>query len=333
MIDKLFMRVLGAISSALIIVSVFVPFSTIVDTGLFELYDNLDMIYVPITIIVFGAIGVLAFSINIKTEFAYTTVGAISFFLIMQTMEVLNNGIGLSKFSLGYYFLLIGDLLTLIFTFLSNLKRKKIVSPVIIEDNSSIPVSNQNIYSNLQGVNQVHQTPNINNMQQTQGLNMAINNQMQVPNLGINNQIQPQQPINQNINPINLDQTSVLNSNLISPNGNIKQINETHPQVSTEPINNANPISLEPIPELNVNLTSLNSNIPPIAPVIQPQNETVDMPKMNPVLAEFTNNNLQQVQNNKSNSTNTFLNNQVNQTNTNNQSNSTTPSSLDIFGR
>lgn len=328
MIDKLFMRVLGAISSALIIVSVFVPFSTIVDTGLFGLYDNLDMIYVPITIIVFGAIGVLAFSINIKTEFAYTTVGAISFFLIMQTMEVLNNGIGLSKFSLGYYFLLIGDLLTLIFTFLSNLKRKKSVSPVIIEDNSSIPVSNQNIYSN-QGVNQVPQTPNINNMQQTQGLNMAINNQMQVPNLGINAQIQPQQPINQNINPINLDQTSVLNSNLISPNGNIKQINETQPQVSTEPINNANPISLEPIPELNVNLTSLNSNIPPIAPVIKPQNETVDMPKMNPVLAEFTNNNIQQ----ESQSTNTFLNNQVNQTNTNNQSNSTTPSSLDIFGR
>lgn len=322
MIDKLFMRVLGAISSALIIVSVFVPFSTIVDTGLFELYDNLDMIYVPITIIVFGAIGVLAFSINIKTEFAYTTVGAISFFLIMQTMEVLNNGVGLSKFSLGYYFLLIGDLLTLIFTFLSNLKRKKSVSPVIMEDNSSIPASNQNIYSNLQGVNQVPQTPNINNMQQPQGLNMAVNNQMQVP-------------INQNINPINLDQTSVLNSNLISPNGNIKQINETQPQVSQEPINNLNPnpIGLEPIPELNVNLTSLNSNIPPIAPVIQPQNETVDMPKMNPVLAEFTNNNIQQVQNNKSTSTNTFLNNQVNQTNTNNQSNSTAPSSLDIFGR
>lgn len=330
MIDKLFMRVLGAISSALIIVSVFVPFSTIVDTGLFELYDNLDMIYVPITIIVFGAIGVLAFSINIKTEFAYTTVGAISFFLIMQTMEVLNNGIGLSKFSLGYYFLLIGDLLTLIFTFLSNLKRKKSVSPVIIEDNSSIPVSNQNIYSNLQGVNQVPQTPNINNMQQPQGLNMAVNNQMQVPNLGINNQIQPQvpiQPINQNINPISLDQTPGLNSNLT----NTKQIN----QVSQEPINNLNPnpIGLEPIPELNVNLTSLNSNIPPIAPVIQPQNETVDMPKMNPVLAEFTNNNIQQVQNNKSTSTNTFLNNQVNQTNTNNQSNSTAPSSLDIFGR
>lgn len=330
MIDKLFMRVLGAISSALIIVSVFVPFSTIVDTGLFELYDNLDMIYVPITIIVFGAIGVLAFSINIKTEFAYTTVGAISFFLIMQTMEVLNNGIGLSKFSLGYYFLLIGDLLTLIFTFLSNLKRKKSVSPVIIEDNSSIPVSIQNIYSNLQGVNQVPQTPNINNMQQPQGLNMAVNNQMQVPNLGINNQIQPQvpiQPINQNINPISLDQTPGLNSNLT----NTKQIN----QVSQEPINNLNPnpIGLEPIPELNVNLTSLNSNIPPIAPVIQPQNETVDMPKMNPVLAEFTNNNIQQVQNNKSTSTNTFLNNQVNQTNTNNQSNSTAPSSLDIFGR
>ncbi len=326
MIDKLFMRVLGAISSALIIVSVFVPFSTIVDTGLFELYDNLDMIYVPITIIVFGAIGVLAFSINIKTEFAYTTVGAISFFLIMQTMEVLNNGVGLSKFSLGYYFLLIGDLLTLIFTFLSNLKRKKSVSPVIIEDNSSIPVSNQNIYSNLQGVNQVPQTPNI----QPQGLNMAVNNQMQVPNLGINNQIQPQvpiQPINQNINPISLDQTPGLNSNLT----NTKQIN----QVSQEPINNLNPnpIGLEPIPELNVNLTSLNSNIPPIAPVIQPQNETVDMPKMNPVLAEFTNNNIQQVQNNKSKSTNTFLNNQVNQTNTNNQSNSTAPSSLDIFGR
>lgn len=327
MIDKLFMRVLGAISSALIIVSVFVPFSTIVDTGLFELYDNLDMIYVPITIIVFGAIGVLAFSINIKTEFAYTTVGAISFFLIMQTMEVLNNGVGLSKFSLGYYFLLIGDLLTLIFTFLSNLKRKKSVSPVIMEDNSSIPASNQNIYSNLQGVNQVPQMPNINNMQQPQGLNMAVNNQMQVPNLGINNQIQPQVPINQNINPINLDQTPGLNSNLT----NTKQIN----QVSQEPINNLNPnpIGLEPIPELNVNLTSLNSNIPPIAPVIQPQNETVDMPKMNPVLAEFTNNNIQQVQNNKSTSTNTFLNNQVNQTNTNNQSNSTAPSSLDIFGR
>ena len=129
--NKLIFRILGALASALIIVSVFVPFVSVTgySPSLWETYELTNSLYLPIMIIVFGAIGVIFFALNIKTEFAYMSVGAIFFFAIMQTIDILDQGV-FNTLSVGYYFLVIGALLTGIMAFLTNLKSKKKVEVV-----------------------------------------------------------------------------------------------------------------------------------------------------------------------------------------------------------
>lgn len=124
--NKLIFRILGALASALIIVSVFVPFVSVTgySPSLWETYELTNSLYLPIMIIVFGAIGVIFFALNIKTEFAYMSVGAISFFVIMQTIDVLDQGV-FNTLSIGYYFLVIGAVITGLMAFLTNLKSKK----------------------------------------------------------------------------------------------------------------------------------------------------------------------------------------------------------------
>ena len=126
---KLIFRILGALASALIIVSVFVPFVSVTghSSSLWQSSEITKSLYLPITLICFGVIGVVFFALNIKTEFAYMSTGAITFFLIVQTIEVLNQGIELFKtLGVGYYFLVIGAILTGIMAFLLNLKSKEV---------------------------------------------------------------------------------------------------------------------------------------------------------------------------------------------------------------
>ena len=123
--NKIIFRILGALASALIITSVFVPYVSVVGHtySLWNSYSDINSLYLPIMIIVFGAIGVIFFSLNFKTEFAYTSTGAITFFLIMQTIEILDQG-AFNSLSLGYYLLAIGAVLTGVMAFLCNLKTK-----------------------------------------------------------------------------------------------------------------------------------------------------------------------------------------------------------------
>lgn len=129
--NKLIFRILGALASALIIVSVFVPFVSVTgySPSLWETYELTNSLYLPIMIIVFGAIGIIFFALNIKTEFAYMSVGAIFFFAVMQTIDILDQGV-FNTLSIGYYFLVIGALLTGIMAFLTNLKSKNKVEVV-----------------------------------------------------------------------------------------------------------------------------------------------------------------------------------------------------------
>ena len=119
--NKLIFRIIGALASALIIVSVFIPFISVTgySTSLWESYKIINSLYLPIMIIVFGAIGALFFALNIKTEFAYMSTGAIIFFLVMQTIDVLNQGL-FNTLSIGYYLLALGAILTGIMSFLTN---------------------------------------------------------------------------------------------------------------------------------------------------------------------------------------------------------------------
>ena len=119
-------RIFGALASALIIVSVFVPFVNVTgySPSLWETFEITNSIYLPIMIIVFGAIGVLLFSLNVKTEFAYMSTGAITFFIVMRTIDILDQG-AFASLSYGYYFLIAGALLTGFMAFVTNLKSTK----------------------------------------------------------------------------------------------------------------------------------------------------------------------------------------------------------------
>ena len=88
--SKLIFRILGALASALIIASVFIPFVSVTgySQSLWQANELVGTLYLPIMIIVFGAIGVIVFSINIKTELAYTSSGALLFFLIILDSQL-----------------------------------------------------------------------------------------------------------------------------------------------------------------------------------------------------------------------------------------------------
>ena len=111
--NKLIFRILGALASALIIVSVFIPFVSVsgYTQSLWDAYKVSEALYLPIMIIVFGGVGVLFFSINIKTEFAYSTSGALLFYTITETVSFVNQDM-LDSLGIGYDCFVIGTILT-----------------------------------------------------------------------------------------------------------------------------------------------------------------------------------------------------------------------------
>lgn len=278
---KLIYRMLGAIGAALIIVGVFVPFVNIngFTTSLWDTYKA-DSIYLPITLIVFGAMGVIFFSLNLKTEFAYMSSGAVAFFIVMQTIEMSNQGF-FSSLSIGYYCLIVGAVLVAFIAFLNNLK------PRVKATTSSSDISNQ---------------PNVLNK-----IDMLYNPQP------VNNTNVPIQEVQKTVQPL---EQSVQQNNLVQPipvqdlkpnseSANLSvQIQEPVQPVGLEPIpdmakqeqpivSNANPVIQEFSNNVN---TETNISAQPI-PQVQPQPvvnnlsdaQSSNVQKVNPVLQEFAN--------------------------------------------
>ena len=177
--NKLIFRILGALSSSLIIVAIFIPFISAsgYSQSIWEAYEISSALYLPIMIIVFGAIGVLTFSLNIKTEFAYSTSGAILFYLISETISFVKQDM-FSSLSVGYYCLVIGTLGTAIMAFISNLKSKKI---------KELSTSNQNLDNSIPILNQIDMLYN------------DTTSTMQPQNSILNNNIKPLPITNDNI--------------------------------------------------------------------------------------------------------------------------------------
>lgn len=148
---KTIFRIIGALASALIITSVFVPFISVwgYSYSLWQTYSTSNELYLPIMIMVFGAIAIIFFALNKKTEFAYMTSGAIIFFVVMITVESIMDE-RFDYLSLGYYFLLAGSFLTGLMAFLTNLKSNVKKDSKVVEDHQEIPVLDKmdTLYSN-----------------------------------------------------------------------------------------------------------------------------------------------------------------------------------------
>ena len=274
---KMIYRILGALASALIIIAVFVPFISAAGytLSLWNTYKS-NAMYLPIMIIVFGAIGVIFFSLNIKTEFAYMSTGAIIFFGVMNTIDVINNG-NFSNFSVGYYFLIIGAILTGIMAFLLNIKSNQ-----VSEKTNNINNENQeNVLNKIDKLYNEQIPSEITPIQSVTQLNQS--------------EVLPIQPIS--TIPVQPIQSSVEPS--IQPINNIpiKPIEE--PQMSNIPIQPSIPdgVNDNKVAEsqsiINPAIQDFQYNIP-VTPQVQansPIPELTNMQPManNPVTNQFTN--------------------------------------------
>ncbi len=142
--NKFMYRIIGAISSLMILVSIFVPFFSYYGRtqSIWEGYSG-NFIFLPILMIVFGVIGLVVFLLNKKIELAYATSGAMIFYSAMRTIEIMNLGL-FSSVGIGYYCLIIGSLLTLIMTFLCNINSKEKVDNTAISQKNMINAQTEN---------------------------------------------------------------------------------------------------------------------------------------------------------------------------------------------
>lgn len=289
---NLILRILGAIFSALMIVGVFVPFVSVTGytQSLWGVYSSIDTLYLPIMLIVFGVIGVVFFSLNFKTEFAYMSTGAVLFFIIMQTVDVLDQGT-FSTLSVGYYFLAIGAIATGVITFLSNMKVKEKQEAIVSSENSAPS-------------NMIAQIDKLYNEQPIQ---------QDIPVQTINNNITPipVQPIQQNIQEVNSVGSDINNQPIPEiVKEPVSMTNEFQPQMNPQVIPTVEPqqnLQSNPVPTQGLQQPNpvvqgfMNSNLQSqvaeqAAPEPQQNNFSVplnninqELPKQpNPVVQEFT---------------------------------------------
>lgn len=120
---NLIYKILGALSCALIIVSIFVPFISYegFSQSLFDSYKILGYEYIVYILILACLLGIIIFAIGKHTEISYFTAGMVMFFILREVIEIINNN-GFDLLGAGFYFIVIGEILLLIMTILSKKK-------------------------------------------------------------------------------------------------------------------------------------------------------------------------------------------------------------------
>lgn len=255
---KLIFRILGALASALIIISVFVPFVSVTGykTSLWESFELTNSLYLPIMIIVFGAIGVIFFALNIKTELAYMSTGAITFFLVVETIDILNQGV-FDTLSIGYYFLIVGTVLTGVMAFLTNLRTNKKAEEVAL-------VGQKEESSMLDQINKLYDEQTISQ-----------------------SEISPIQPVDNIVEPLPIQPLETVTPVQSNPVVGEQIIKEDKPTVS-EQITEEQPILEQPQVQESINQPVnpvLQEFAMPVNPVVQDfSNQT----PVNPVVQEFS---------------------------------------------
>ena len=298
--NKLIFRILGALASALIIVSVFIPFINVTgySPSLWESYKLIDALYLPIMIIAFGAIGVIFFALNIKTEFAYMSVGAIIFFAVMQTIDILDQGV-FSTLGVGYYCLVVGALVTGIMAFLTNLKSKnkvEVVQEVKKEEETSMldqidklyndQTNNQSEISPIQPVDSVVQPLPIQPLEAVAPIQPVEQVVEQKPMEEV-----PVNPIVQEVTPQRVEAMQETIVEQVQVENKEQPVNPVLQEFNVPMVEEVQSIqgqpALEPTANQPVNPVLQEFNTPSV-PTVE-SNSIVEQP-VNPVLQEFTQN-------------------------------------------
>ena len=276
--NNLLYRIIGAFSSALIILSVFMAFSTIENTSVWDLYSEANMIYMPIMIIVFGSIGVIFFSLNIKTEFAYATSGAIIFFTVMQLVQSITNDTT-SMLGMGFYSAAIGGVMTGIMAFICNLR---------VKNDKTIPVQSSNdvemAYSNIMVNPEAElKTPTNNNIFEDATQEKISPEIIEERPLVDNNQVVP------NLIPV---EPSIVNNEYQSIPDVMQEVNSSKPEVI---LGSPNP---EETIDQNINMNNwnlnvnqqINSEVQQTEPVVNNEVYNTEPVGFNPATSDLINN-------------------------------------------
>ena len=279
--NRLVFRILGALASALVIVSVFIPFVSVTghSQSLWEANSIINTLYLPIMIIVFGAIGVLAFAINIKTELAYASSGALLFYLVTQTIPIIEQNL-FNTLSVGYYCLAVGTVLTGIMAFICNLRvKKKIVENAKVEESVSEQVSVIDQIDKLYNDTSWANDTNIQDVSMVQPL--------------------PIQPLENSVDIQPLPEQTLTEQPLqqIESLGNFQPIDQANQIVEVQQIEQTSPNNLENNNVVNNQLDSNMTEVSPISTANSTANDfNVDLASVqeipepaaqNPVTSEF----------------------------------------------
>lgn len=278
--NKLVFRILGALASALIIASVFIPFVSVTgfSQSLWEAHSSVGTIYLPIMIIVFGVIGVLVFSTGFKTELAYASAGGLLFFLIMQTVPVIDQNL-FNTLGVGYYCLAIGTFLIIIMAFICGLRvKQKVVKENVEETPKQVSMIDQidKLYNDQTENQNVNETNGLDNIIEP----LPISEVSQIP---VQNNVQMDDntqttTINQSSEPVLLQNlNSVVSETVSNPQTASSELDNTTSGVNIESnvVLGNNDVNTPKIPEESVNFAQ---------PVIQNlENTNV----INPIVSEF----------------------------------------------
>jgi len=315
--SKLVFRILGALASALIIASVFIPFVSVTgySQSLWETHSAVGTIYLPIMIIVFGAVGVLVFSTGFKTELAYASAGGLLFFLIMQTIPVIDQDL-FNTLGVGYYSLAVGTLLIVIMAFICGLRvKQKVVKEVVVEEKKEESMIDQidKLYNDQTSAPIETESNNLENIIQPLPVNaltsIPVENNISSEIIGENtvDELQSSQLENLNnvvedVKPIpsfnNLESNVMIQEQALVPETPSQEVNAINPVVSefaTPEINSSNRVeSVNPVvSEFTVSDTNtpseVNSSNPVVSEFATPEiNSSNRVESINSVVSEFT---------------------------------------------
>ena len=257
-------RFLGIFSSLVMIVSMFIPFFN--DTNLWDTLNQSFDVYIRYAVLSFSALSLFVYLLNKKVEFAYISSGSILFFIFMRTLTLMELGY-FDFVQIGYYCLLASTLLTILITFVYNIKSKYEKDELVMD------IKDTQVYqpSMMSQPQQIIQQPVLEpNVVQNQFAN-SINNSLQPTNFvepqiennysNMNMTVQPVMPNSQVTTPV-LPVEVMPMAQLEQPQ-NIQNYNFTNPEV---PIISGTSNTQVAAPEIpNINSTSTSTiDIPPI---------------------------------------------------------------------
>ena len=283
-------RFLGIFSSLVMIVSMFLPFFN--DTNLWETLNQSFDVYIRYAVLSFSALSLFVYLLNKKVEFSYISCGSILFFIFMRTLTLMELGY-FDFVQIGYYCLLASTLLTILITFIYNIKSKYEKDELVMEIKDTQVYQPSMMMPKQETIQPQSLVPNIIQPQITNPVNQIMQQayvqQQPQPNYNVS-AVQGQTLVNmenqQSFSPAAPVQP-VIQTPQIAPVPQVVQNSQNYSLESQQPVlADMQPMSQVVVPVMQtMNSVSASPLEPPINPTIEQPifDEVNNIPTMQPM--------------------------------------------------